>query len=119
MTPQLNSITPMKGPLGTHVTITGVSLTQTSAVSFDGVAAEFIVYSDLEVTATVPLGAITGSIAITTTGGSAASKAHFHGDRMTALAVTADEPVSVVNDERRKECRFIGRADLSLLRPKN
>ena len=77
VTPQLKSFTPLKGPVGTQVTITGVSLTQTSVVSFDGVAAEFTVNSDLELSATVPLGATTGSITITTTGGSAASKARF------------------------------------------
>ena len=52
----------------TVVTITGVSLTQISAVTFDGVNTSFKVESDTEVTADVPSGTKTGKIAITTAG---------------------------------------------------
>jgi uncharacterized repeat protein (TIGR03803 family) len=78
VTPQIKSFTPASGPVGTAVTITGVSLTQTSAVTFDGIAAtDFIVDSDTEVTATVPTDAKTGKIAITTAGGTASSTTSF------------------------------------------
>jgi uncharacterized repeat protein (TIGR03803 family) len=78
VTPQIKSFKPKTGPVGTQVKITGVSLTQTSAVSFGGVAASiFSVNSDTQVTATVPTGALTGPITITTAGGSVASKANF------------------------------------------
>jgi serine/threonine protein kinase len=74
VTPQITSFTPASGPVGTSVTITGVSLNQTTAVTFGGVVAtEFSVKSNTEVTATVPTGAVTGKINITTPEGTAAS----------------------------------------------
>jgi len=67
--PQILSFSPTSGPVGTPVTITGVSLTQTTKVHFNGVSASFTVNSDTQVTATVPRGAKTGPIAITAAGG--------------------------------------------------
>src|SRR5215470_5166342 len=53
VTPQLTSFTPSSGPVGTVVTITGVSLLQTTKVSFGGVAAtSFTVNSDTQITVT-------------------------------------------------------------------
>jgi len=70
VTPQIKSFTPTSGIEGTSVTITGVSLTQTTAVTIGGKAATFKVNSDTSVTATVPAGAKTGAaISITTPGG--------------------------------------------------
>jgi hypothetical protein len=78
VTPQITSFSPTSGPVGTVVTITGVSLTQTSKVTFGGVAAtSFTVNSDGQVTATVPTGAKTGKIVITTAGGTASSATSF------------------------------------------
>jgi hypothetical protein len=60
------------------VTITGTALTGTTKVTFDGVAAStFTVVSDTEVTATVPTGAKTGKIAVTTNGVVATSTGSF------------------------------------------
>jgi uncharacterized protein (TIGR03437 family) len=59
------------------VTITGVSLKQTTKVTFGGVKASFTVNSDSKVTAIVPSGAVTGKIAITTPGGRATSAGTF------------------------------------------
>jgi len=74
--PTIKSFTPLSGPVGTPVTITGTGLTQTTKVTFDGVAAtNFTVNSDTQVTADVPTGAKTGKIAVTTAGGSASSSA--------------------------------------------
>jgi|SRR5579862_1962628 len=78
VTPQITSFTPTSGPVGTVVTITGVSLTNTTHVSFGGVAATtFTAKSDTEVDATVPTGALTGKINVTTTGGTAVSATNF------------------------------------------
>ena len=78
VTPQLLSFMPTSGAVGTAVTITGVSLTQTAKVTFGGVkATTFTVNSDTQITATVPTGAKTGHIAITTPGGTAASSGIF------------------------------------------
>ena len=78
VTPQVKSFTPSSGAVGTVVTITGVSLTQATKVTFGGVAAtSFTVNSDTQVTATVPSGAKTGKIVITTPGGTASSSTNF------------------------------------------
>jgi uncharacterized repeat protein (TIGR03803 family) len=78
VTPQIISFKPTSGPVGTPVMITGVSLTQTTKVTFGGVkATSFTVNSDTQVKATVPTGAKTGHIAITTAGGTAASQGIF------------------------------------------
>jgi len=74
--PQVTGFIPGSGVVGTKVTITGVSLTQTTLVTIGGKAASFTVNSDTEVTATVPAGAKTGdAISVTTTGGTASSAA--------------------------------------------
>jgi len=78
VTPTIKSFSPTSGPVGTPVTIKGVSLTQTTKVTFGGVkATTVVVNSDTEVTANVPNGAKTGKIAITTPGGTAASAIVF------------------------------------------
>lgn len=78
VTPQIKSFTPSSGPEGTEVTITGVSLTGTTEVTFGGVAAtNFTVHSNSKVTATVPAEAKTGPIGITTAGGTVMSAASF------------------------------------------
>jgi len=78
VTPQILGFTPPSGPVGTPVTVTGVSLKQTKAVVFGGVkATQFTVNSDTQVTATVPAGAKTGKIGITTEGGTATSATSF------------------------------------------
>jgi uncharacterized repeat protein (TIGR03803 family) len=77
ITPTLKSFAPPSGPVGTEVTITGTGLTQTTAVTFDNVSATFTVNSDSQITATVPTGAATGKIKVTTKGGSATSSTSF------------------------------------------
>ncbi len=68
--PHIFSFSPASGPAGTTtVVIKGDSLKQTTVVKFDGVTApSFTVDSNWQVTATVPSGAKTGKISITTTG---------------------------------------------------
>ncbi|MBZ5571484.1 MAG: hypothetical protein LAO09_06355 [Acidobacteriia bacterium] len=76
--PQLLTFDPPSGPVGTQVTITGVSLTQTQGVGFGNrVPAQFTVNSDTKVTATVPAGAKTGKVGIETKGGTAISSGTF------------------------------------------
>jgi uncharacterized repeat protein (TIGR03803 family) len=78
VTPSIRSFSPTSGAVGTPVVITGVSLTQTSKVTFGGVVAtSFTVDSDTQVTATVPTAAKTGKIGITTAGGTAISAGTF------------------------------------------
>jgi uncharacterized repeat protein (TIGR03803 family) len=76
--PQLKSFAPTSGVVGTVVSITGVSLTQTTQVTMGGKAASFAVKSDTELTATVAAGAKTGdAISVTTAGGTASSTTKF------------------------------------------
>ena len=78
--PTLTTFDPVSGRVGSQVVINGTGLTQTSKVTFGGVpATTFAVESDLQirVTATVPAGAASGKIAITTPGGVATSPGTF------------------------------------------
>ena len=75
--PTIKKFSPTSGTVGTPVVITGMSLSQTSAVKFGTVVATFTVNSDTQVTATVPSGAVTGKISITTPGGTAISATNF------------------------------------------
>jgi hypothetical protein len=77
ITPSIKTFSPTSGTVGTSVVITGQSLSQTSAVKFGTVAATFTVNSDTQVTTTVPTGAVTGKISITTPGGTAMSTTNF------------------------------------------
>lgn len=78
VTPTIVTFTPPSGPVGTSVTITGNSLTGASSVTFGGVkATAFSVNSSTQITATVPVGAVTGKIQVTTPGGTASSSTNF------------------------------------------
>jgi uncharacterized protein (TIGR03437 family) len=55
----------------------GTGLKQATKVEFNGKSASFTVVSDTEITATVPTGAATGKIKVTTKGGSVASSTNF------------------------------------------
>ncbi len=76
--PFVASFSPTSGAVGTQVTITGTSFTGATKVAFGGVkATTFSVNSDTQVTATVPTGAQTGKIAVTTPSGTATSSGIF------------------------------------------
>jgi uncharacterized repeat protein (TIGR03803 family) len=77
ITPTYKSFTPPSGPVGTVVTFNGTGLTQTSKVTIDKISTSFTVVSDSEITATVPAGAATGKIVVTTKGGSVTSSTNF------------------------------------------
>jgi hypothetical protein len=59
---------PIFGPVGTVVTITGKNFAGATAVSFNGVAATFTEGPPGTITTTVPAGATTGPITVTTPG---------------------------------------------------
>jgi hypothetical protein len=68
---------PTSGTVGTAVTILGTDLTGSTSVSFNGTAAVFTVVSVSEITATVPNGATTGKVQVTTPGGTLLSNVAF------------------------------------------
>jgi uncharacterized repeat protein (TIGR03803 family) len=78
VTPTIASFLPTSGPVGTSIVITGVSLTGATSVTIGGVkAASFTVDSDTQITATVPSGAKTGKVGVTTSGGKTTSAGTF------------------------------------------
>ena len=68
-TPHIASFSPVSGKVSDQVVITGENLIGTTKVTFNGVSANFIINSDTQVTATVPKGAATGVLALTTAAG--------------------------------------------------
>ena len=77
VTPAITSFAPAIGSVGTGVTINGTNFTGATTVSFGGRAATFTVSNSGTVTATVPAGATTGPITVTTLDGTATSAASF------------------------------------------
>jgi uncharacterized repeat protein (TIGR03803 family) len=76
--PHITSFKPVKGPVGTVVTIKGSTFSGVTQVTFGGVnATNFTVNSNTQLTAIVPTGAITGKISITTAGGMGTSAGTF------------------------------------------
>ncbi len=76
--PTITSFSPTSGRPGTVVTIIGAGFTGATAVRFGGVkATSFTVNSATQITATVPVGAVTGKISVTTPSGTGTSAMTF------------------------------------------
>lgn len=75
--PQVTSFTPSSGGPGTAVTVNGAGFATATEVEFNGVEATFTVVSPSQLQATVPPGATTGPIAVTTLDGIAVSQESF------------------------------------------
>ncbi len=75
--PGITSFNPGSGSVNTNVVITGTNFNATSIVKFNGSNAVFTVDSDTQITAIVPTNATTGTITVTTPGGTATSSASF------------------------------------------
>src|SRR2546425_415311 len=75
--PTITSFTPSSGPAGTSVTIGGTSFTGATAGRVNGGSASFTVISGTAIPATVPAGATTGPLSVTTPGGTATSPNNF------------------------------------------
>jgi hypothetical protein len=89
--PIIASFTPPSGPVGTAVTITGTHFTGTTQVAFNGVAATFSVVSDTQINTTVPAGATTGKVRVTTPAGFADSTSNFTVIGPFDFALSADD----------------------------
>jgi hypothetical protein len=75
--PAIAILTPGTGPVGTLVTLDGHGLGATTIVGFGGVPARFRQISPDEVVAIVPPGARTGTVSLTSKGGSTHTSAVF------------------------------------------
>jgi len=69
---------PALGNVGTVVTILGTDLTGATSVTFDGTPAAITFFSSTEIRTTVPAGATTGKIDVTTPRGTLASNVPFY-----------------------------------------
>src|SRR5436190_10524363 len=76
--PAISNFTANAGRAGTNITINGINLLGATNVSFNGIAAaNYTVLSNKAISASVPPGATTGLIRVTTPAGSAFSASNF------------------------------------------
>jgi hypothetical protein len=75
--PTISGFTPTSGPVGTVVTINGTGFAGATAVRIHATAASFTIVSGTQLRATVPAGATTGAISVSTQGGTAKSGTKF------------------------------------------
>jgi hypothetical protein len=76
--PTVGGFAPARGKAGTQVTISGSGFAGVTGVTFGGVAASsFTVDSDTQIRAIVPASAVTGSIGVANSAGTASSAASF------------------------------------------
>lgn len=82
------SFSPSNACIGSNaaVIITGNNLIGTSTVSFNGTLATFVQNSNTQVTATLPFGATTGTISITTPSGTGTSSSNFTVNPLPTIA---------------------------------
>jgi len=76
--PTITSFTPTSGPVGTTVTVTGTDFTGATGATLNGLAVtNFMVMGATSVMFDVPTGATSGTITVTTPGGTATSTGTF------------------------------------------
>ena len=75
--PTISGFSPASGAVGSSVTITGTNFTGATSVKFNGQAASFTVASATQINGTVPNCSSTGTISVTTAGGTAISASAF------------------------------------------
>ena len=76
-TPTLSSFAPGSGVINSAVVLTGFNFINVTGVTFNGVMAPFTVNSSNQITATVPSGATSGPIRVTTANGTTLSSSSF------------------------------------------
>ena len=91
--PLITGFTPASGPVGTLVILAGTDFSGATAVTFNGIAAPgFVVNSATQITVSVPAGATSGRLAVTTPAGTGTSTNSFVVQNCvaaTGLAVTS------------------------------
>jgi hypothetical protein len=95
--PTITDFTPTSGTSGTIVTINGSGFTGATDVRFNGLSAglgNFSVDSDIQITATVPIGATSGAILVQTPSGIGTSSSSFTVPNGAIPTVTTFTPAS-------------------------
>ena len=77
VSPRISGFSPTSGPVGAAITVSGTNLGGATAVKVGGVAAPFTVSSASRIVITVPTGAKSGRISVTTAGGTGSSSSSF------------------------------------------
>jgi hypothetical protein len=90
--PRIDSFTPQTAAPGATVAITGSGFTGATGVTVAGVPAAYTVVSANRITATVPSGAGTGPLTVTTPDGTATSSGTFTASAVINLAVSGFAP---------------------------
>ncbi len=98
--PTITSFTPVTGAVGSTVVITGTNFTAASQVTFAGTDAPvYSVNSATQITVVVPIGSVTGTIAVTTPLGTGTSATNFiipAAPAITSFSPTTGTPGTVV-----------------------
>ncbi|MBC7880371.1 MAG: hypothetical protein H7Y37_03490 [Anaerolineae bacterium] len=92
--PFIIGFSPISGPIGTSVTITGGNLNGASSVKFNGISASFVVNNTTTIQATVPSGATSGQIMVTTPTGTITSIDNYTVTPTGSPAVSGFSPTS-------------------------
>jgi len=71
--PAITRFTPKSGPVATKVTITGKNLSPATKVAFNGTPATLVSDTATQIVVTLPAGATTGPVSVTTKAGTAIS----------------------------------------------
>jgi hypothetical protein len=90
--PTISSFNPSSGPVGTSVSINGTNLNGATSVTFDGTPAGFSVNGSTQINTTVPGGATTGKIEVTTPNGSVKSATNFVVTSSASPTITSFNP---------------------------
>ena len=94
--PTISSFSPASGGPGTVVTINGTHFAGVNGVKFNGTSATFNFISDAQVMSSVPAGATTGKITVTTASGTATSASNFTVTGGSAPTISGFSPSSGV-----------------------
>lgn len=86
--PLITGVSPSGGSVGTAVVITGSGFAGASNVAFNGASAAFTVVNDGQINTTVPAGATTGQLSVTTPCGTVNAPAVFTVNTTATLNVT-------------------------------
>lgn len=90
--PSISSLSPIIGPVGSLVKISGANFSKVTGVSFNGAAATYVLNSAAQITAKVPVGATTGKVSVTTAGGTATSEGNFTVTSAKAVSIFGIAP---------------------------
>jgi hypothetical protein len=104
--PALSGLSPAAGPVGTVVQLTGSNLGGATRVTFNGVPATTFTAGAALLTATVPAGAATGLVQVTTPGGTATTPQLF--------TVTVPGPVLLASTPARNQLAAPAATNVSL-----